>query len=84
MSLRQKRNLTEKLGMFFLEQGRILTEKEFRLFGQGPVRYAEIKKFYGTWYKAVDGIKIHCPGIWDELHAPEVKTFEILKDEEDL
>ena len=95
-TIRQKAKAAESLGMFFLENGRIYEEGEYKLAGHVPVRYALVKSFFGSWAKAVDSIRIHCPDLYkeilsmddepepvDPLQELQAKTSEALKKEVD-
>jgi hypothetical protein len=70
-SVRQKAKASEQVGMYFLEQGKILTEGEYKLAGHVPVRYHTLKAFYGSWAKVINGIRIHCPELYKELLTVE-------------
>ena len=79
MSIRQKQAMAAGLGKYFLDKGKILSEQEYRQLSRAPYRFAAIKQFFGSWPRAVDGISIHAPKVWEELNAPKEVPMKPLK-----
>jgi len=79
-SIRQKVTAAGNLGLFFIEQGKILPQAEYRAFNPVPLRISTIKKLYGSWSKAIRFIKNSQPDIWAEIQKME----HVVSDEEAL
>jgi len=83
-SLRQKTTMAEGLGMFLLEQGKILTVDEYRKLGQVPFRWSAIRKVFSNWNRALHYIEKGLPDLWAELQnmgkAPAIDLSAIEED----
>lgn len=81
-SNRQRFAALERTAMFFLELGRVPTEKEYRQMGAVPVRIATMRTYFKKWEKMVFMIETHQPKIWAELQklkAPKVVATKVEK-----
>lgn len=87
---RQKVVLAGELGLFMLEEGKILSAQEYRALGRGPIRWATMKRLYGNWNRALRFLEQSQPDIWAELQnlgtevkAPNIDLSAIEKKDED-
>ena len=58
-----------EIGLFMLEQGKILTADEYRASSPVPIRWATMKRMYGNWNRCLRYMKQQQPDIWKDLEA---------------
>jgi hypothetical protein len=75
-TVRKKKNIIRRLNAYFQNQGKILTEREYREAIGTPFRLVLIEKFLGPWPRVVSSVKHYYPS-WD-LVKPEPKV-EVVK-----
>lgn len=76
--------MLKKLNTYFLNEGKILTEKEYMAEAHVPYRIIMIQKYLGGWPRMLSYLNFYYPR-GTTVPEVEVKTFTVEKtDEEDL
>jgi hypothetical protein len=67
-SLRQKVTMASELATFMIEEGKVITQNEYRaLRGPVPLSFVKIRKNFGTWDRCFIFLKKVKPDLWMEL-----------------
>jgi hypothetical protein len=65
---RQKIVLVGELGNFMLDRGKLLTGREYRALGTGPLRWASMKRLFGNWNRTMRFLEQSHPELWEKLN----------------
>lgn len=64
---RQRDKMIANVAIDMMEQGRILTEMEYRRLENPSVHFRDLKRVFGRWPRVLDVLKATSPEVWLEL-----------------
>ena len=73
--LRQRKAIVRKLAEFFVQIGRVPTDRrDYGSIENGPVRVYQLTSYYGSWVSLLNAIELQEPELWAKIHAPKPKA----------
>ena len=81
-SIRRKIKGSSDLAMFFLELGKIPTEREYKKLRKVPLRLSTINSMYRKYNNMLEYVKNAQPDLWKEienLNKPKVVEPKVVK-----
>lgn len=71
-TLRQRHVVLEKVAMFMLEQGKVLSKHEYDTMKQVvPLRSGLVLNHFGSWSRMLNIIENNLPDVWAEIKKKE-------------
>jgi hypothetical protein len=71
-TVRKRKNMLRKLNRYFESEGKVLTEREYKVKG-GPYRLQAINKYIGTWPRMIHFLSFYYPQ-WKVVEVEAVKV----------
>ena len=71
-SLRQRGKVLEAVAMVMLEEGKILSKREYEHMGtRTPIRAGLVLNFFGSWSRMLGIMENNLPEVWAEIKNKE-------------
>ena len=71
-SLRQRGKVLEAVSMVMLEEGKILTKREYEhIEKRTPIRAGLVLNFFGSWSRMLGILESSLPDVWAEIKLKE-------------
>ena len=71
-SLRQRGKVLEAVSMVMLEEGKILTKREYEhIEKRTPIRAGLVLNFFGSWSRMLSILESSLPEVWAEIKKKE-------------
>ena len=74
-SLRQRGKVLEAVSMVMLEEGKVLSKREYeQIEVRTPIRAGLVLNFFGSWSRMLSIMENSLPEVWTEIKEKETPT----------
>lgn len=63
----------EQLARYFESKGKVLNIKEYKESGDVPIRFAQVKRIFGSWTRLEQMVRVNYPDIFDNSGIVKAK-----------